>query len=149
MYADIIVDITHEKLDKIFQYRIPSHLEGMLTIGTEVVVPFGRGNKETRGYVIGFSEKADYDPAKMKEITGLAEGGMAIEAKLVALAGWMKETYGGTMIQALKTVLPIKKQERKKQKRTVHLLLSKREENGWRCTFIKIKRPEPECLRAS
>ena len=127
MYADIIVDITHEKLDKIFQYRIPSHLEGMLTIGTEVVVPFGRGNKETRGYVIGFSEKADYDPAKMKEITGLAEGGMAIEAKLVALAGWMKETYGGTMIQALKTVLPIKKQERKKQKRTVHLLLSEEE----------------------
>ena len=78
MYADIIVDITHEKLDKIFQYRIPSHLEGMLTIGTEVVVPFGRGNKETRGYVIGFSEKADYDSAKMKEITALAEGGIAI-----------------------------------------------------------------------
>lgn len=32
MYADIIIDITHEKLDKIFQYRIPSHLEGMLKL---------------------------------------------------------------------------------------------------------------------
>ena len=41
MYADIIVDITHEKLDKVFQYRIPSHLEGMLKVGMEVVVPFG------------------------------------------------------------------------------------------------------------
>ena len=39
MYADIIIDITHEKLDKIFQYRIPSHLEGMLKIGMEVLVP--------------------------------------------------------------------------------------------------------------
>ena len=38
MYADIIVDITHEKLDKVFQYRIPSHLEGMLKVGMEVVV---------------------------------------------------------------------------------------------------------------
>ena len=28
MFANIIVDITHEKLDRIFQYRIPSHLEG-------------------------------------------------------------------------------------------------------------------------
>ena len=55
MYADIIIDITHEKLDKIFQYRIPSQLEGMLKVGTEVVVPFGRSNKETRGYVVGFS----------------------------------------------------------------------------------------------
>ena len=28
MYADIIIDITHEKLDKVFQYRIPSELGG-------------------------------------------------------------------------------------------------------------------------
>ena len=48
MYSDIIIDITHEKLDKVFQYRIPSSLEGMLEIGTEVVVPFGRGKKETK-----------------------------------------------------------------------------------------------------
>lgn len=32
MYADIIIDITHEKLDKVFQYSIPSHLEGMLKL---------------------------------------------------------------------------------------------------------------------
>ena len=68
MYADIIIDITHEKLDKVFQYSIPSRLEGMLEVGTEVVVPFGRGNKKTHGYVIAFSEKTDYDPVKIKEI---------------------------------------------------------------------------------
>ena len=33
MFANIIVDITHEKLDKIFQYRVPSHLEGELSVG--------------------------------------------------------------------------------------------------------------------
>lgn len=130
MYADIIIDITHEKLDKVFQYSIPSRLEGMLEVGTEVVVPFGRGNKETHGYVIAFSEKIDYDPAKIKEITGKAEESMAIEGKLVALAAWMKEHYGGTMIQALKTVLPVKKKEKIRQKRTVHLLLD--EEAGKR-----------------
>ena len=41
---------------------------------------------------------------------------MAIEGKLVALAAWMKNHYGGTMIQALKTVLPIKKEENMKIK---------------------------------
>ena len=66
MYADIIIDITHEKLDKVFQYRIPSELEGILEVGTEVIVPFGRGNKETGGYVIGFSETTDYDEDKIK-----------------------------------------------------------------------------------
>ena len=89
MYADIIIDITHEKLDKIFQYRIPSHLEGMLKIGTEVLVPFGRSNKETKGYVTGISETVDYDPGKVKEISGIVEGSIAIEARMVALAAWM------------------------------------------------------------
>ena len=127
MYADIIIDITHEKLDKIFQYRIPSQLEGMLKVGTEVVVPFGRSNKETRGYVVGFSESTEYDTARMKEILKVAEKSVAIEAKLVALAAWMKEYYGGTMIQALKTVLPIKKEEKVREKRRLRLLLDEEE----------------------
>lgn len=127
MYADIIIDITHEKLDKVFQYRIPSELEGILEVGTEVIVPFGRGNKETGGYVIGFSETADYDADKIKFILRRAEDKRVIESKLVALAAWMKEVYGGTMIQALRTVLPIKKQEKIKKKRTVRLLLSEEE----------------------
>ena len=127
MYADIIIDITHEKLDKVFQYRIPSHLEGMLKVGTEVVVPFGKGNKEINGYVTGFSERAEYAPEKIKEILRIAEESVAIESRLVALAAWMKESYGVTMIQALKTVLPIKKKERAKEKQKVRLLLTEAE----------------------
>ena len=123
MYADIIIDITHEKLDKVFQYSIPSHLEGMLKDGTEVVVPFGRGNKETKGYVTGFSREAGYDVAKIKPVAGIVKDSVAIESKLVALAAWMKEYYGGTMIQALKTVIPIKRTERVKEKRRIRLLL--------------------------
>lgn len=37
MFANIIVDITHEKLDKIFQYRVPSRLAGELSVGMEVL----------------------------------------------------------------------------------------------------------------
>lgn len=127
MYANIIIDITHEKLDKIFQYSIPSDMEGMLTAGVEVVVPFGRGNRETKGYIIGFSEKAEYDVDKIKAISRIAEKSVAIESRLVALAAWMKEHYGGTMIQSLKTVLPIKKEEKACEKRTLRLLLTKEE----------------------
>lgn len=127
MYAKVIVDITHEKLDKVFEYRIPSELEGVLQVGMEVIVPFGNGNRETNGYVIGISEICAYDEDKVKEILRLAEKRLAIEGKLVALAGWMKEHYGGTMIQSLKTVLPIKREEQQKIKRYVRLLLSQEE----------------------
>lgn len=127
MYAKVIVDITHEKLDKVFEYSIPSDLEGVLKVGLEVIVPFGKGNRETNGYIVDISETCEYCPEKVKEILGIAEKKVAIEGKMVALAAWMKEHYGGTMIQALKTVLPIKKEENAKVKRYVRLLLDAKE----------------------
>lgn len=127
MFANIIVDITHEKLDKIFQYKVPARLEGELSVGMEVLVPFGKGNRETKGYVVGFSKNCDYDLSKIKEIRDISQSGVAIEGRLVALAAWMREHYGGTMIQALKTVLPIKQKEQPKVKKRVRLLLSEAE----------------------
>lgn len=127
MYANIIVDITHEKLDKTFQYRIPPHLEGELSVGMEVLVPFGRGNRETKGYVTGISDTCVYDESKVKEILDISRNSVAIEGKLAALAAWMKEQYGGTMIQALKTVLPIKQKENARVKRRIRLLLDEEE----------------------
>lgn len=127
MFADIIVDITHEKLDKIFQYRVPSRLEGELCVGMEVFVPFGKANRRIKGYVIGFSENCEYDLSKVKEVEDISRKGIAIEGKLVALAAWMKEHYGGTMIQALKTVLPIKQKEQEKVRKKIRLLLTEEE----------------------
>ena len=124
MYADIIIDITHEKLDKIFQYRIPQMLEEKLTIGMEVLVPFGKGNREISGYIAGFSETTDYDMSKIKEILRPVENSVAIESRLMGLAAWMKQTYGGTMIQAMKTVLPIKKTEKAKAHRILKRLIT-------------------------
>ena len=91
MFADVIVDIQHEKLDKIFQYRIPEELESRLQPGMEVVVPFGKGNRQIKGYVTGFSEKCEYDLSKVKSILSISEKGMEIETRLIALAAWMKE----------------------------------------------------------
>lgn len=127
MYAKVIVDITCEKLDRVFEYSIPPHLVGAIQIGAEVVVPFGRGNKETRAYVTGLTETPEYDPKRIKPLLCVAEDSRGIESKLVALAAWMKEYYGGTMIQALKTVLPIKKKEKTLKKRRVRLLLTEEE----------------------
>ncbi len=127
MYADIIVDITHEKLDRVFQYKVPQSMEGQLTEGMEVIIPFGRGNREIKGYVVGFSENTDYDKDKIKEILRISENAVRIESKLIALAVWMKSYYGGTLIQALKTTLPIKKKEKIQERKKICLLISKQE----------------------
>ncbi len=108
MYADIIVDITHSNVDRPFQYRIPLCLEDNVTIGSQVVVPFGNANKEITGYCIGISMEANYDTSKIKDIISLREKGTTIESKQILLADFLKRRYGVTMVQALKTVLPVK-----------------------------------------
>ena len=91
-YADIIIDISHEKLDKTFQYRIPPELEAQVTVGTQVWIPFGNGNRKIRGYVVELSDHPKVDAAKIKEIAGLPKDSVTIETQLIALAAWMKRT---------------------------------------------------------
>ncbi|MCD7807275.1 MAG: primosomal protein N', partial [Lachnospiraceae bacterium] len=127
LYADIIVDITHEKLDRTFQYRIPDDLRDQVRVGSMVVVPFGAGNRQITGYCIGITALPSYDRTKIKELISLKEKGVTAEGKLIQLADFMKNRYGVTMIQALKTVLPVRETVRGIQKRTVCALLNMEE----------------------
>lgn len=108
MYAGLIVDITGGKLDKVFTYRIPDGLAGQITVGMQVIVPFGKGNRQIEAYVIELMEHCSYDPAMVKDIIAISPKGVAVEGQLIQLAGWMKEEYGSSMLQALKTVLPVR-----------------------------------------
>lgn len=126
-YANVIVEISHEKLDRTFQYRIPERLQGKIAPGVCVMIPFGAGNKLIRGYVIGVTDTPEFEESRMKEIAGRADGSLAVEEKLILLAAWMKDHYGSTMIQALKTVLPVKKKIRNLEKKEICLQPGKEE----------------------
>ena len=127
LYADVIVDISHEKLDKPFQYRVPERLRGKLETGMCVTVPFGNGNKPLQGYVIGLGEECKFDPARTKDILELTEKSVDIEARMIALAAWIRNNYGSTMIQALKTVLPAKQTVKQLEHRTLERIMNREE----------------------
>lgn len=112
-YADIIIDISHYAIDKTFQYIIPRELEEDVTVGMQVAVPFGQGNRSRKGYIIQITEKPEYDIDKMKEIISIVSKSIPIEGKLIKLAAWMKEKYGTTMLNCLLTVMPVKERIRK------------------------------------
>ena len=124
-YANIIVDISHEKLDKTFQYRVPDELEDVIKIGVAVDVPFG--NRQISGYVVELTDEAEFDVNKIKPIIGIKAQSVAIESQLIELAGWIKDNYGSTMNQALKTVIPIKKETKAVCRRNLHLAISEKD----------------------
>ena len=124
MYADIIVDISHENLDKTYQYAIPDDLIDKVKVGALVKVPFGRGNRTIKGYVVSLSDVPNWDPAKIKPITEVEEKGLVIESQLIELAYWIKENYGSTMNDALKTVIPVKNKVKAKEKKQIKLVVT-------------------------
>ncbi|MEY8235518.1 primosomal protein N' [Lachnospiraceae bacterium 66-29] len=137
MYANIIIDISHEKLDKTFQYRIPEKLQGQLMVGMQVEVPFGNGAGRRTGYVVELTDTVEYEISKLKEIKGIVAGSIAIESQLIALAAWMRKNYGATMNHALKTVLPIKQKHGEKKQRFVCLALQQKEAKEQLALFEK------------
>ena len=121
LYADIIVDISQEKLDKTFQYLVPEEMESQIEEGKKVRIPFGKGGREITGYVVGLSLEPKIEADRIKPILAVEEQGMEIESRLIALAAWIARNYGSTMNQALKTVLPVKEKAAARERRYICL----------------------------
>lgn len=122
-YANVIIDISHEKVDRPFQYRIPDSLKEKLAVGMCVQIPFGTGNRKRKGYVIEITGKNEYPEEKIKEIDGIITDNLPAEADAIRLAAWMRQTYGSTMIAALKTVLPVKRAVKAVEKKKLRRIL--------------------------
>ncbi len=114
MYADVIIDINHQSLDRAFQYRIPDELIGEIKPGAVVAVPFGNGNTLKKGFVTGISDTPLVAEDRIKDIHHIDDKQIPVEAKLIELAEWMRNRYGGTLLQSLTTVLPVKKRVKKR-----------------------------------
>ncbi len=126
IYADVIVDISHESIDRTFQYSIPEDLQELVKIGTKVDIPFGN-RKEMTGYVVGLSCVPAFDPQKIKDIYGISKKSVEIDGRMLRLAAWIKENFGGTMNEALKTVIPVKKSVKPVVKKDIELTATREE----------------------
>lgn len=137
MYADIIVDISHEQLDRTFQYAVPEEMEQDIDVGVLVNVPFGRGNRTITGYVIELSNEPKLDIDKIKYIDSIVPDKVKAVSRMIKLAAWLKHHYGSTMNQALKTVIPVKEKVKQKEKKSVRLVIDRHEAQSYIELFVK------------
>ncbi len=131
MYANIIVNISHDNLDQTFQYRVPEKLADMIQVGDYVRIPFGRGNRIINGYVLELTQTPEFDPSRQKDVISIETDTSLVESKLLKLAFWMKNRYGSTMITALRTVLPIKRKVKEKEEKTIVLATDVEQAHDW------------------
>lgn len=145
IYAGVIVDISHEKLDKIFQYSVPEDIASVISIGNKVNIPFGAGHRT--GYVVNLSDTPEIDPDKIRPLDGIVKSSTTIDERMIKLAYWMKTNYGSTINQALKTVIPVKEKVKQVNNRTVRLLISPREALSLSEEYRTSKRKQSEILK--
>ena len=100
MICEVIVDIAHSDVDKIFDYACDLPVEA----GTRVVVPFGRST--ATGFVMRVKETSDLPAAKLKKIYRAEEDLPALNAECLALAWRLAARYRVPMALVLRLFLP-------------------------------------------
>ena len=103
LFAQILIDIAHTEIDRLFTYRIPEGLR--IEPGMHVLVPFGRGNAQKEGFVLGVSQTSD-GAGPYKEILRALEPYPILLPDQIALARWMQRSYNCLLVDALRLMIP-------------------------------------------
>ena len=101
-FADIIIDISSEQVDRLFTYRIPDEM--VLVPGQRVEVPFGPRKRE--GFVIALKDDCELDPALIKPVLRTLENYPVILPELIELSKWMKQRYHCNLVDGLRQMIP-------------------------------------------
>lgn len=99
MIAEVIINRSAKKLNRTFDYNIPTELEELLVIGSRVLVPFGKSSNLVEGYVIGIKENTTY------EVKDIAQIKHNLTEKQIELAKWMAKRYFCNLADCIKQML--------------------------------------------
>lgn len=105
MVAEVITSIETRKLDRTFTYKIPEGMEEGIKIGSCILVPFGRGNKQIKAYVVNILKEAEDPEIQLKEIGSLESGVTGIDPRMLEFAARMQEYYYLPLASILKLMV--------------------------------------------
>lgn len=103
-YAQVIIDNRASKVDRPFTYKL-GFFEDIAKVGMRVVVPFGRGNKPIKGFIIEIREDYEFD-YKLKDIIDVLDTEALISKELLSLGLWIRDKYLASYIDAFSPILP-------------------------------------------
>ncbi len=104
MLARVAVSSVPYAADKLYTYRVPDELKDTAVPGKRVLIPFGRGNRRSEGFVLDIVHEED--KPSYKPIDTFLDDAPLLDGRDIRLVRWMKARYFCTYYDALKTLLP-------------------------------------------
>ncbi len=145
LYAGVVVEAP---LTKIFHYRIPEHLQGLVAPGDRVEAPFGR--RSLRGVVVSVAKMPPIDPKLIKDIYSVSAEVERISPDLLELTAWVARYYhcGWGMVMAAAIPAGIKQGRQEKLRRIVRLAAGGEEVSAAIDHARKRAPRQADCLKA-
>ncbi len=101
MVVGVLVQLSSQNIDKIFDYIVPNDLESSIKVGIRVLVPFGRQTLE--GFVLEIKDNSDRD---LKEIYSILDRDIVLNDELLLLGKQIQKSTLSTLISAYQVMLP-------------------------------------------
>ncbi len=105
-YAEVIIDITNENVDKIFHYAIPENIKNTIKLGMRAFVPFGKSNRLREGYIIGFTNETEINENLIKNIYSLPDNYVIFNENMICVAKYMADKYYCSLSECLQCIMP-------------------------------------------
>ena len=99
----VAVSAAPYSIDKPYSYLVPESLAAAVS-GVRVMVPFGRGNKESEGLILARVQEPKLPGSKA--IRQILDPEPVLDKAGIDLALWMRGRYFCTVFEAVKTILP-------------------------------------------
>ncbi len=102
MIAEVIINSNVKNLNRIFDYHVPTNMEGTICVGDRILVPFGNKKTLEEGFIIGLKEKSNF---KVKDIAKIQDG-IKLTPENIELAKLMARRYFCNISDCIKLMLP-------------------------------------------
>ena len=106
LVARTAVEKTLYSFDKPFDYIVPDHLRARVTVGSRVLVPFGRGNKKRQALVTELFENDAPDP-RLKSIYSAPDDYPLLTSEMTALSDTLAKRCYCTRYDVVRAMLPV------------------------------------------
>ena len=100
----VAVSAAPYSIDKPYSYLVPESLAAAAVPGVRVMVPFGRGNKESEGLILARVQEPKLPGSKA--LRQVLDPEPVLDKAGIDLALWMRGRYFCTVFEAVKTILP-------------------------------------------
>ena len=106
LVAKVAVSAAVKSIDKLYSYIVPADLTGVITIGQRVIVPFGRSNNSSHGFIIELCPTAAEECTKLKYIQHIYVDQVYLSNDDIETAKFIKNRYFCTFFEAANALLP-------------------------------------------